>query len=73
MIEKFCIAWNVYGNSATWLTFLLHMSKGSYDGRELIIGVSEKGKKLDHSDFADRNDNGTATLKPSLVIGKTVQ
>lgn len=39
----------------------------------LITGVSEEVKKLDHSNFKDTNDNGTATLKPSLRMGKIVQ
>lgn len=39
--------------------------------RGLVTGVSEEVKKLDHSNFADTNDNGTATLKPSLGVGKS--
>lgn len=41
--------------------------------RGLITGVSEEVKKLDHSNFDEMNDNGTATLKPSLRVGKIVQ
>ena len=41
--------------------------------RGLITGASEEVKKLDHSNFDDTNDNGTATLKPSLRVGKIVQ
>lgn len=39
--------------------------------RGLIAGVSKEVKKLEHSNFADTNDNGTATLKTSLGVGKS--